>query len=286
MGLTLHYNLSLPDVPEPDFSSKAAYLDRIGEFVKPKVEALRQRCLDLPFEEVSEIRVWEPKDFQKLEKAPFEKKQKDDWFWWFIQSGRWVNVRPGNLATGQKPQVMLRGKDLWRLPSTDLKPMYAVGFRTWPGPGCEEANFGLCFYPWQMQWDRWWYIPTKAKGWSWGSFCKTQYASDPECGGVANFLRCHMTLTAALDAAKELGFKVKVKDEGNYWKKRNPGKLAKEVGEWNEMIAGFFGAMQKAVKGTGLSIEAPITEYPNFEHLEAKGAELEQVKKLAKITAR
>ena len=40
---------------------------------------------------------------------------------------------------------------------------------------------------------------TKLKGWRWHSFCKTQYASDPRCGGVENFLRCHLCVVKLLD---------------------------------------------------------------------------------------
>ena len=45
----------------------------------------------------------------------------------------------------------------------------------------------------------------KLKGWSWLSFCKTHYASDPRCGGLPNFLRCHLGVVALLDEAKNLG---------------------------------------------------------------------------------
>ncbi len=57
-------------------------------------------------------------------------------------------------------------------------------------------------------------------------------------------------------------------DEGDYWEKRDIKALAQEVGEWNEHIAGLVGKMKDMFGG---NFEAPITEFPDFEHLEAKG---------------
>ena len=60
-------------------------------------------------------------------------------------------------------------------------------------------------------------MPTKLTGWNWGSFCKTQYASDPNCGGIPNFLRCHISVITLLDRMAKLpGLKVTVDDEGKY----------------------------------------------------------------------
>ena len=57
--------------------------------------------------------------------------------------------------------------------------------------------------------------------------------------------------------------------------KRDIEALAKEVGQWNEMLAAFAGQLQDALEKTGqpegLSLEAPILEFPDFEHLEAEG---------------
>src|SRR5438128_894221 len=65
-----------------------------------------------------------------------------------------------------------------------------------------------------------------------------QYASDPECGGIQNFLRCHLCVVKLLDFIKTTGLvQVEVSDEGEYWDKRDLGQLAREVGEWNEFIA-------------------------------------------------
>ena len=103
-------------------------------------------------------------------------------------------------------------------------------------------------------------------------FCKTQYASNPDCGGVSSFLRCHLSLIRMLDHAKELGILESVTDEGDFWEKRNVESLCREVGEWNEMIAGLAGQLKDRL-GENLTTAAAITQFPDFEHLEARGME-------------
>jgi len=159
--------------------------------------------------------------------------------------------------------------------SYSLAPTHVIAFSTWPGEGCEEANFGLCQYPRFLCVERHGRkrnIPTKLPGWSWRSFCKTQYASNPECGGVQNFLRCHLLVVAMLDRAKELGLLEEVSDEGGYWEKRDAEALAKAVGEWNGFIAAFAGQLKDALSGGPVQPVSEITKFPNFEHLEAVGA--------------
>lgn len=117
-------------------------------------------------------------------------------------------------------------------------------------------------------------LRTGLKGWLWGSFCKTQYASNPDCGGVPNFIRCHLGLISLLDHAKDLGILKEVSEEGGFWEKRDVPGLISELGEWNAMIAGAYGAMKDAVEAAGhdpRSLHAAIGNFPNFEHLEAAG---------------
>ena len=111
-------------------------------------------------------------------------------------------------------------------------------------------------------------VRTGLTGWCWSSFCKTQYASNPACGGVQNFLRCHLNVIALLDFAKSLGMVEGVKDEGSYWETRDVEALAREVGSWNEMIAAFAGQFKDAL---GAGVVSEIANFPNFEHLEARG---------------
>jgi hypothetical protein len=110
------------------------------------------------------------------------------------------------------------------------------------------ANFGLCRYPGSLQVTDEHGNPKRIRtglaGWRWSSFCKTQYASNPECGGGENFLRCHLSVVRLLDQAKTLSILADVSDEGDYWEKRDVKALVEEVGEWNTMLAAFAGRMK------------------------------------------
>jgi hypothetical protein len=101
---------------------------------------------------------------------------------------------------------------------------------------------------------------------TWGSFCKTQYSNQ---FGLPTFLRAHMTVCAILEKAQNLGFKLFVHDEGEFWEKRDVKALAEEVAQWDAMIAAMFGAMKDAAPDGVL--ESPIQSRADFEHLEMKG---------------
>ena len=167
---------------------------------------------------------------------------------------------------------------------------------------------------WEFNWDKWrqwaaanghgWWanpddkqfeqkrmVKTRLGGWRYGSFCKTQYASDPACGGVPNFIWCHLSVIHLLDKIAELPtMKVEIDDEGHYGRsyytddpsadervytwhegEYNVQALIKEVGEWNEMVAAMFGGLSDLIKAKGGSLEGPIKAFPNFEQLEFKG---------------
>jgi hypothetical protein len=207
------------------------------------LDQLRQKALDLPFKEVGEIVEvsGDAADFDTLD-------QDDTTRWLLIQAGQYVE------RDGRHYRV---------------NPLRVIAFSTWPGEGSEEANFGLATYPKTIEVDGK-KVRTGLGDWSWGGFCKTQYASNPECGGVENFLRCHLAVIKLLDYASELGILKEVNDEGAYWEKRDIQALAKEVGDWNTMIAGWAGRFKDAF---GDSVVSEIAKFPNFEHLEAKGNE-------------
>jgi len=204
------------------------------------VEQLRQKALDLPFKEVGEIVE------VKGNEADFDKLDRDD-------PKRWLLIQAG--------QYVERDGRHYR-----ITPMKVIAFSTYPGEGSEEANFGLAVYPKTIEIDGK-KVRTNLGDWSWSSFCKTQYASNPECGGVENFLRCHLAVVKLLDTAAEIGILKEVRDEGDYWEKRDIKALAAEVGDWNTMIAGWAGRLKDSF---GDGIAAEITKFPNFEHLEAK----------------
>ena len=141
---------------------------------------------------------------------------------------------------------------------------HLIGFTCLPGDGCEPMNIFVGAYPNSIMVDcegtdhgipsgkRRLMLSTPL-AWTGHAFTKTQYASMPESGGITNFLRCHLLVIAALDAAKEAGFEVDVDDEGNYWQDRNVPALVSTIGNWNAFILGIgkrlgatFGAQVKA----------------------------------------
>jgi hypothetical protein len=225
MGLSIHYSL----VSTAGDEATARQL----------VEQLREKALALPFKEVGPIVAVEgdSADFKKIDRETPD-------LWLLIQACRHLE-RDGGFV--------------------QFAPTQIIAFRTLPGDGSEEANFGLATYPSSIEIDGE-QVETNAGGWRWESFCKTQYASNPKAGGVKNFLRSHLAIVALLDAAAELGLLVKVEDECGYWEKRDPTALAEEVGQWNTAIAGWAGRMKDMLGGGAVS---EIAKYPNFEHLEA-----------------
>jgi hypothetical protein len=109
MGLTIHYSL-------------AAAKDWSPKTIRAKLEALRQFCLDLPVEEVSELR-----EFKGKECEPGEDKD-DPYRWAKIQASRSVES-PWQPGTS------------WR-----QQPSRMLVFSVWPAQGCEEMNVGVCSF--------------------------------------------------------------------------------------------------------------------------------------------
>lgn len=141
-----------------------------------------------------------------------------------------------------------RDKSYSRIP-----PKEFIGFSTYPGEGSESVRIGLARYP---------------TGWYWQSFCKTQYASNPECGGIKNFIKCHLSVISLLEQAQKLGIKVSVSDGGHYWDTKSLEKLAESVGSYNQFIAAMAGALKDNL---GTAFVSEISKFPNFEKLEAEG---------------
>jgi hypothetical protein len=256
MGLTIHYSLKTPGN-----DAQAREL----------INALHKTAQDLPFKQLGRVVELSGEDCNVQGRS-----QADPLRWLLIQATGSVEVKP----EGQNHNPAYR---TWH----DVVPCRLIAFDTWPGEGCEGANFGLCQYPPVIKTSRG-PLRTALEGWRWGSFCKTQYASDPNCGGVANFLRCHLTVIAMLDRAKALGCLEEVSDEGGFWEKRNLPALVQEIGSWNQMIAAFGGLLKDLVGDGPLGIQSAIAEYPNFEQLEAAGQDKlpPGYKELAKLLAR
>lgn len=234
MGLTINWNWQGP--PSKDEAQTV-------------IERLRQRALDLPFESVSEIVHFEGDD------ARFDRGSQDDEFQWLKIQARQIIWNEGVTTT------------------RNCMPTEIIGFQILVAPGSEPMEVILANYPKTIQitderTGKVKRLRTERQGWSGRGSCKTQYASDPQCGGIANFLRAHLSVCRMLEHAKDVGLIVEVSDEGGFFENRDIPALVKTIGEWNQLIAGFVGALTDAV---GQSVEAPIRSFPNFEHLEAKG---------------
>ena len=230
MGLTIHWKTHAPE---------SATLAE----VTAKLSAWRQACLDLPFEVVTEIQHFSGKD---LEWRLNDRAAPDRWF--VIQGCTHAQADPKDEDS----------------PHLSIDPVEVVGFTAYPGDDCEPMTCLLARYPETATVGPYRLRPG-IKGWQGSCFAKTQYASSQ---GSQHFLKCHLTITAALDAAKAAGLLKSVLDAGGYWDDRDAEKLLTTVGRWNEMMAGFVGALELA---TGESLPAPIKDHPQFERLEHFG---------------
>jgi hypothetical protein len=140
-------------------------------------------------------------------------------------------------------------------------PSQIIGFRVLPGEGCSGADFGFRIYTDQDDTQKW----------TWFSYCKTQYASNSEYGGLENFLTCHLRMIHLLDAAQKHGIECDVTDNGDYWEKRDLKALGSTVTSDNQMMAMIMGAFKDIASAQDATLEAPILDFPNFEYLEGEG---------------
>ena len=111
----------------------------------------------------------------------------------------------------------------------------------------------------------------------WSSFCKTQYANDPRCGGWANFQRAHLSVLAVLEHMQQVGFQVKIDDESGFWRHRDLAALAKTIGEWDAMIAGLAGALKDAADTSGVGFDSPMLGRADFERLEMQALKIDSL---------
>ena len=310
MGLTIHYGLT----------SKT----RSAEKAKGLVERMRQLALDLPFEKVDdEVQYLGPEVCQR----PLDDLRPDQSLFsavldgcehvgipWHRKQRASVTVQPleiSSFSTIPGPGSEWASFGLARYPA-EIEVTYSPKDDDRFIKTIQKGGMTSWQFDWK-RWERWlernghkrWEFPedekfqekrkikTRLFGWRYGSFCKTQYGSSSGCGGIPNFIRCHLCVIHLLDRIGQLPtMKVEICDEGKYgrsyytddpWAEKrvytwHEGKydvkaLVQEVGEWNEMIAATFGALNDTLKANGASAELvlPITAYSDFEHLEFKG---------------
>lgn len=161
-----------------------------------------------------------------------------------------------------------QGGDGWKhFAAAHAKCGYVI--EVWPGEGCESALFGLCRYPRRA--------PSLAgpvivhrELWEFSATCTTQYACEH---GWDHFLRCHKMILGLLELWRQFGVDVEVIDEGRYWDTHSEEELRDVLNQYHRLIAMCAGAMKDAAEasGSGLRVESPIFERPDFEHLEHEG---------------
>jgi hypothetical protein len=211
--------------------------------VRAKVTALRNHALNLPFQEVNEL-----VELQGEECSLNSDQHPDPQITLKLRAAKPAETR-----------IDANDPNSWWDSAN-----YLIGFDAWPGEGSVYASIGLGTHE-QIQ---------EVNNWEWRGSCKTQYASDPKCGGWENFQKCHLAVIHLLDEMQKLGIECKVNDGGNYWETRNLEDLAESIGMHNIFMAAVFGKVKDAIAPHG-TLKAPITEYQNFEYLEAEGNEMD-----------
>lgn len=239
MGLTIHYELSLP--PETP-QQKAISL----------ITKLREEALQQPFLAVSEMSRFTEEDL--IEKRPSQGlsfyKLEDVTQFHSLMTREMLYCR--QIGTTEEDCIRF-DRDV--PPSV---PTVAVGFTTLPGQGCEPAVFAIESLRVDEVQSKWWFQ----------TFCKTQYAS---AESDEHFLTCHRLVVTMLDAALRLGFAVEVLDEGGYWESRDEQQLLGECSKSNRLVAHFAGRFTDAMRDAGLDsreLQAEIFKHPDFERLE------------------
>ena len=151
----------------------------------------------------------------------------------------------------------------------DVEPAAGWCFTVDIGEGCEPATFGLGLYPA--------FVADSARrrrtgfggAWTFGAFCKTQYAS---CAGAEHLVRCHAAVIDLILLWKKAGAQITISDEGEYWPGRDPRLLLERTESLNRFTAALAGATKDASEAAGgPPVRSPIFAHPRFEHLEAEG---------------
>jgi hypothetical protein len=237
MGLHICYELAAPAAESE-------------ENVAKRIAALRDRALQLPFEDVSTVVRLTGLELSgpwPMRGLAFES----------LEAVANVAARTSRSDLYRR-SIRLADDDYTHVEAPSDFPTLAIGFAVAPGAGSEPAGFGLARTSREA-----------AEPWSWHYCCKTQYAS---VHGDEHFLRCHGSMIALLDAAKALGFGVVVRDETGFWDSRDEGQLLASVAHMNKIIAGFAGAFTDQLRSTGgdsNQVQGAIFGHPDFERLES-----------------
>jgi len=194
MGLTINYTI----------------IAKTSQQAIDGLEKLRQKCLDLPFEEVGQV---EHKVITQDDIDFFDELQRQC----ICPNNSKENLHQRDLLIKQ------RGLDTWTMIKSDGVPSEVISLSLWPGEGCESSD--ITFYQ-------------KGEIFEAHEFCKTQYAE--------HFVRCHTLVCAMLDIVKEIGFDLEVNDEGEFYETRDLKVLAKNLGDYNALVESIGGMLKDA----------------------------------------
>jgi hypothetical protein len=145
---------------------------------------------------------------------------------------------------------------------TETKCTHLIGFDVFPGAGCSGMSCGLATYS------------EEPMSWQWYSYCKTQYASNPEFGGIENFVKSHLSVLKILEFSQQLGILAEATDPSGYWENRDLEALIRNVTQENIFMAAIMGSLKDVLQPLGYSAKAPTLDRADFEYLEAKGQDL------------
>ena len=276
MGLTIHYKF------ESNTRLSSKQVQKIVEDMHDYALVLKERGL---LQDVGEVQYVSKEDIETIRNSPRTVTYQHPLQWALIQSSKYIRKRA---LVGKD----YRGRNEYKDIHAEIYPEEGWLFTTNPGEGCEQANFGLMRYPTEVEIPNQYYasepkvkIKTDRKGWSWGSFCKTQYASNY---GELNFVKCHIAVCSMLEHIYlNDKLNLEVSDESDFWDERNITNLISEVGEWNQMIATFVGALVDANQISDfkeMSVVSPIFDNPQFETLETEGIKNKVIPNIDQIT--
>ncbi len=161
----------------------------------------------------------------------------------------------------------------------EVPPLAGWCFAVEPGEGCEALILGLSRYPATVT-DAYGKLQRTrlARGWSFASACKTQYAS---LRGWPHFRKCHRAVVDLALLWQRAGVSVRISDEGGYWPARDTRALRRQLDNYNRIVAGLAGMMKDATdedrdgaeaKSSVAPVQSPMFAHPDFERLEAEGA--------------
>jgi hypothetical protein len=71
--------------------------------------------------------------------------------------------------------------------------------------------------------------------------------------------------------SQRIGCLAELNNQGGFRQKRDIKALVQEIGSWNELIAAVGGKLKDLLGDGPLGVQAAITQYRNFEQLEAAG---------------